>query len=111
MTARRRITTAITVLLALGLTAASAAQIYGMKQYVDKKYGFSFWYPASLKVTVTAGNDDKSFPGGVLVETLIVEATSAGLRIGQPLVSTTTTLETDGGQSLLTFAFRSASGS
>jgi uncharacterized OB-fold protein len=47
---------------------------------------------------------------GVLVETLIVEANPAELRIGQPLVSTTTTLETDGGQSLLTFAFRPASG-
>src|SRR5271170_861213 len=33
---------------------------------------------------------------GVLVETLIVDATAAELRIGQPLVSTTTTLETDG---------------
>jgi uncharacterized protein len=45
---------------------------------------------------------------GVLVETLIVEATSAELRIGQPLVSTTTTLETADGQSLVTFAFRPA---
>ncbi|BBZ48005.1 OB-fold domain-containing protein [Mycobacterium parmense] len=45
---------------------------------------------------------------GVLVETLIVDATAAELRIGQPLVSTTTTLETADGQSLLTFAFRPA---
>jgi hypothetical protein len=43
---------------------------------------------------------------GVLVETLIVNATPAELRIGQPLVSTTTTLDTAEGQSLLTFAFR-----
>jgi uncharacterized OB-fold protein len=43
---------------------------------------------------------------GVLVETLIVDATAAELRIGQPLVSTTTTLETADGQSLVTFAFR-----
>jgi len=42
----------------------------------------------------------------VLVETIIVNATPAELRIGQPLVSTTTTLETADGQSLLTFAFR-----
>ena len=56
--------------IAFGVAAASAAQTYGMKQYVDKKYGFSFWYPASLKVTVTASNDDKNFPGGVRVETL-----------------------------------------
>jgi uncharacterized protein len=45
---------------------------------------------------------------GLLVETLIVDATPGELRIGQPLVSTTTTLETADGQSLLTFAFRPA---
>ena len=45
---------------------------------------------------------------GVLVETLIVGATAAELQIGQALVSTTTTLETADGQSLVTFAFRPA---
>jgi uncharacterized OB-fold protein len=45
---------------------------------------------------------------GVLVETLIVGATAAQLRIGQPMVSTTTKLETADGQSLVTFAFRLA---
>jgi uncharacterized protein len=45
---------------------------------------------------------------GLLVETLIIDATPGELRIGQPLVSTTTTLETADGQSLLTFAFRPA---
>lgn len=50
-------------------------------------------------------------PEGVLVETLIVGATAAELRIGQPLVSTTTTLETAEGQSLMTFAFRPAGAS
>jgi uncharacterized OB-fold protein len=45
---------------------------------------------------------------GVLVETLIVDVTATELRIGQPLVSTTTTLETADGQSLVTFAFRPA---
>jgi uncharacterized OB-fold protein len=43
---------------------------------------------------------------GVLVETLIVDATPAELRIGQRLVSTTTMLETSGGGPVLTFAFR-----
>jgi len=43
---------------------------------------------------------------GVLVESLIVGVPADQLRIGQPLVSTTTTLETGGGQPLLTFAFR-----
>lgn len=45
---------------------------------------------------------------GVLVETLIIGAEPADLRIGQHLVSTTTTLETDDGKSLVTFAFRPA---
>jgi uncharacterized OB-fold protein len=45
---------------------------------------------------------------GVLVETLIVHATADQLTIGQPLVSTTTTLETEDGKSLTTFAFRPA---
>jgi uncharacterized OB-fold protein len=45
---------------------------------------------------------------GVLVESLIVGVRPAELRIGQPLVSTTTTLETADGQSLVTFAFRPA---
>src|ERR1700727_507543 len=45
---------------------------------------------------------------GVLVETLIVEATAAELRIGQPRVWTTTPLETADGQSLITYAFRPA---
>ncbi len=43
-----------------------------MRQYVDAKYRFSFWYPAALKITVTAANDDTSFPGGVAVVTLQV---------------------------------------
>lgn len=47
-------------------------------------------------------------PEGLLVETLIVGASSEDLRIGQPLVSTTTTLETEDGQSILTYAFRPA---
>jgi uncharacterized OB-fold protein len=48
---------------------------------------------------------------GVLVETLIVDASADELRIGQRLVSTTTTLETADGQSLVTFAFRPAEAS
>jgi uncharacterized OB-fold protein len=45
---------------------------------------------------------------GVLVETLIVGATTNQLKIGQRLVSTTTILETEDGRSLATFAFRPA---
>jgi uncharacterized OB-fold protein len=45
---------------------------------------------------------------GLLVESLIVGASASDLCIGQPLVSTTTTLETPDDQSFLTFAFRPA---
>jgi uncharacterized OB-fold protein len=45
---------------------------------------------------------------GLLVESLIIDATAADLRIGQRLVSATTTLETEAGESFLTFAFRPA---
>ena len=65
-------TTIAAAIIALGLAAASAAQTYGMKQFVDKNYGFSFWYPGSLKVTATTSNDTASFPGGTLVESLQV---------------------------------------
>jgi uncharacterized OB-fold protein len=43
---------------------------------------------------------------GLLVESLIIDAAAGDLRIGQAPVSTTTTLETEAGESLLTFAFR-----
>jgi uncharacterized protein len=47
-------------------------------------------------------------PEGVLVETLIVGASADELRIGQPMVSTTTTVDTADGHSLVTFAFTPA---
>ena len=56
--------------------AASAAtgtgETYGMRQYTDTRYGFSFWYPKALQITVSTTRDGKSFPGGVAVETLQV---------------------------------------
>lgn len=45
---------------------------------------------------------------GVLVESLIVDVTADELEIGQSLVSTTTTLETEDGRSLMTYAFKPA---
>jgi uncharacterized protein len=47
-------------------------------------------------------------PEGVLVESLIVGADASALRIGQPMASTTTTLDTADGQSFVTFAFTPA---
>jgi uncharacterized OB-fold protein len=47
-------------------------------------------------------------PEGVLVESLIVGADASDICIGQPMVSTTTALETIDGQSVVTFAFTPA---
>ena len=43
-----------------------------MSRYVDAKFGFSFWYPSVLRITVAAANDEARFPGGVVVEILQV---------------------------------------
>ena len=45
---------------------------------------------------------------GLLVESLIIDAAAGDLRIGQRLVSATTTLETEAGETFLTYAFRPA---
>jgi hypothetical protein len=50
-----------------------------MRQYVDANYHFSFWYPAPLPITAAAANDDKSFPGGVVVETLQISGGDVSL--------------------------------
>jgi hypothetical protein len=67
---------AATVGFALVIRAAStpavAAETYGMRQYVDSKYHFSFWYPKALQVKATSGRDRRSFPGGINVKTLQV---------------------------------------
>jgi hypothetical protein len=54
------------------LAPPPSAATYGMSQYVDPAYGFSFWYPGALKITAAAASDADSFPGGVVVETLQV---------------------------------------
>ena len=58
--------------LSAELAAAPSAATYGMSQYVDPSYGFSFWYPGALKITAAAANDAESFPGGVVAETVQV---------------------------------------
>jgi hypothetical protein len=70
---------AIAVVIAIAAAAllmrtapAGAAETYGMRQYVDAKYHFSFWYPRALQVTATTGRDKRSFPGGVNVKTLAI---------------------------------------
>jgi hypothetical protein len=51
---------------------AAADETFGMHQYVDAKYHFSFWYPRALQITATTGRDRRSFPGGTNVKTLQV---------------------------------------
>ena len=45
---------------------------------------------------------------GLLVESLIIDTAAGELQIGQPMVSATTTLDTEAGESFTTFAFRPA---
>ncbi len=49
-----------------------ANETYGMSEYVDTAYGFSFWYPSTLQVAASATQNDLDFPGGIVVETLQV---------------------------------------
>jgi hypothetical protein len=51
-------------------TPPAAGKTSGTSRYNDLTYGFSFWYPGALDVSVSTGNDVTSFPGGVAVETL-----------------------------------------
>jgi hypothetical protein len=61
-----------------------------MRQHVDEKYHFSFWYPAAFPITTAAANDDKSFPGGVVVETLQISGGDISLYVVNSPQSTIT---------------------
>jgi hypothetical protein len=61
-----------------------------MRQYVDANYHFSFWYPAALPITAAGADEDKSFPGGVAVETLQVSAGGISLYVVNSPQSTIT---------------------
>jgi hypothetical protein len=63
---------AVALLARVAAVPAAADETFGMRQYVDAKYQFSFWYPRALQVTATTGRDKRSFPGGVIVKTLAV---------------------------------------
>jgi hypothetical protein len=84
-------------------------------EHVSGKSGSSTVPSRTIGVTGRLCRYPRREPGGyvelaegLLVEGLIVGATASDLRIGQSLVSTTTTLDTADGQSFLTFAFRPA---
>jgi hypothetical protein len=61
-----------------------------MSRYVDAKYRFSFWYPSALPITVAAANDDKSFPGGIVVETVQISGGDISLYVVNSPQSTIT---------------------
>jgi hypothetical protein len=56
----------------IATSSAAADETFGMRQYVDAKYHFSFWYPRALQITAVTGRDMRSFPGGTNVKTLAV---------------------------------------
>jgi hypothetical protein len=64
--------TASALLIRMASAPAAADETFGMRQYVDAKYHFSFWYPRALQVTATTGRDKRSFPGGTNVKALAV---------------------------------------
>jgi len=64
--------TAPTVLVRAADVELAPTIHHRMSRYVDAKFGFSFWYPSVLRITVTAANDEARFPGGVVVEILQV---------------------------------------
>lgn len=51
-------------------TKTSTVNTYGMSEYTDPMYHFSFWYPSALQITATATNDETEFPGGTAAESL-----------------------------------------
>lgn len=53
-------------------TPSVTANTYGMVQYTDPEFNFSFWYPSSWQILPTTTKDTVSFPGGTLVKTLQV---------------------------------------
>ncbi len=53
-------------------TGIHIANTYGMVQYTDPDFGFTFWYPSSWQILPTTTKDTTSFPGGTLVKTLQV---------------------------------------
>jgi hypothetical protein len=58
--------------LLMRVAPAGAAETYGMRQYVDARYHFSFWCPRALQITATTGRDRRSYPGGINIKTLAV---------------------------------------
>jgi PKD repeat protein len=73
-------------------TSTTPSETYGMSEYSDPTYGFSFWYPSALLITTTTTSNSTDFPGGVAVETLQV-GSAGGITIY--VVNSTTSNITD----------------
>jgi hypothetical protein len=90
-------TVVVTIAIALSAVLVRAADVelaptvhHRMSRYVDAKYRFSFWYPAALRITVTAADDGASFPGGVVVETVQISGGDISLYVVNSPQSTIT---------------------
>ena len=99
MTAIRRIVACLVVVIAAAAPAVlvRAADVelaptvhHRMSRYVDAKYRFSFWYPSALPIAAAAANDDESFPGGVVVETVQISGGDISLYVVNSPQSTIT---------------------
>jgi hypothetical protein len=73
-------TTLPTILPTVSPTSTVPSETYGLSEYTDQTYGFSFWYPSVLPVTATTTNNNLDFPGGVEVETLQI-GSMGGIKI------------------------------
>ena len=99
MTAIGRVVACLVVVIAAAAPAVlvRAADVelaptvhHRMSRYVDAKNRFSFWYPRPLPITAAAANDDKSFPGGVVVETVQISGGDISLYVVNSPQSTIT---------------------
>jgi hypothetical protein len=52
---------------------------YGMVEYTDEAYGFSFWYPSTIQIESTSTQDTTNFPGGTAVKTLSIGPSGGSL--------------------------------
>ena len=78
----------IWIFVLAGLFARAQLEVSGMRQYVDKSFGFSFWYPATWKIPLNQGVSDPTedgwFRGGQILKELRIINPAASGENGQP---------------------------
>jgi hypothetical protein len=60
--------------------SVSAISVAGMKQFIDSKFGFSFWYPAAWRIETTwnvkqgaiNNSSDNTYAGGTIIKNVTV---------------------------------------